>query len=390
MKTEAGESRELLGREHLGSLLARLRHRPVSCRRREQHKAALYRYYVDKEYFFFGMTIGIVIFAWLFAFAVDMLMFLADMKDMHYLSRFPLEWLVRILFDLLMMAPLLRYFYTLQDICQYWCSGCTTTWGKIHRKHTDYQREMASFLLLVETYIESSPQMVLQFYIIVHDGATFAGNPLTFAAQWLSIVTSLLGVASATYSYYSNSAKYRIKKVGDGGTEIDSDWTILELDFFWDKFLLFFWHLAARVLALGLFATTFSWWVFVIVGIHMSIVAPWAILKEMKSSRLRKFIKIFFVSFIFVFQYRIAGWDWEPFTLMYVLMAVENVAMLTIWSFNVVDVWLCYKILICLLDLLFFIIGIVSMNIQIFLTFHGDEMINLPPEMREEDMSECA
>ncbi|CAG0902471.1 unnamed protein product [Darwinula stevensoni] len=309
---------------------------------------AAYRYCVDEEYFFFGMTIGIVMFAWLFVFAVDMF----------------------------------QYFYALQDVCQYWCSGCKTTrWRDCHNyDNIDSQTLMASSLRLVEAYLESGPQMVLQFYIIVHDGATFAGNPLTFAAQRLSIVTSLLGVASATYSYYSHSIKYCVKDVRHKD-EIDRDSSIittLELDL-GDKILLFFWHLgiiSARVLALGLFATAFSWWVFVVVGIHMSIVALWAILKEKTSLCFRPQTFLFKVvaSFVYVFQYFNSGaaygmglgWDWaymmKPYKLMYVLMAIENVVMLTLWSFSVVDVWLWYKILIYLfLDLEFFIIGIVSM-----------------------------
>ena len=125
-----------------------------------------------------------------------------------------------------------------------------------------------SFLRLIESFLESAPQLVLQLYLlVVHDEAVLWYKIVTP----ISIVFSVFSLALAVGDYISAA-----KDVNHYDPHPNAE---KKPRLSWPGYLtVIFWHLfmiVARGLAFSLFATIYGAYVFLIVGLHYLAMVYW-------------------------------------------------------------------------------------------------------------------
>lgn len=125
-----------------------------------------------------------------------------------------------------------------------------------------------SFLRLIESFMESAPQLVLQLYLlVVHEHP-----PLWYKIVTpISIVFSIVSLALAVGDYISATKDiYHYDPPPNAEKKARLSWPGYLTVIFWHLFMVI-----ARGLAFSLFATLYGAYVFLIAGLHYSVMVYW-------------------------------------------------------------------------------------------------------------------
>ncbi len=199
----------------------------------------------------------------------------------------------------------------------------------------DFTNEVLYRTQIFEAYMENSPQMVLQLYIISTTG--FYNITFTTIRQWMSILTSWLSVSWIMVNFYA------------------SVHPTVDMPFLTKIFILLPWYIftiGARVLPMALLASVHRWWLFAFGLIHTFIMYIYRILrirahrlgdsyKPAKGiSKRRLFLADFIVSltYIFCFNPKMTFFKVEVQTntclhyiMYYILAYMANAVMILLW-----------------------------------------------------------
>ncbi|XP_047481581.1 XK-related protein 6-like isoform X1 [Penaeus chinensis] len=267
------------------------------------------------------------------------------------------RWVVRILFHILQLGPILRYIDSLH-------------YGLISRRHWKqgerklqieyytymlYEDGDSVFLRLFECFMEAAPQLVLQLYILSLVRKSEYGSDWFYVlciGCFTSLVSLAWGVtAFARGSRFTSVDKPNISLMG--------------------SFVLMLWHLfsiSARVTAMVLFASVFRPFLFIFCGVHWLIMVMWLMvrksLKEMCNSVLGEIGLSFILGIIYIFVFINEKEEdtKQKYIFFYTIFGIENTIMVVVWLvYAKTTVW--YYIPGVVFHFLAFILSLILMGI---------------------------
>ena len=229
-----------------------------------------------------------------------------------------------------------------------------------------------SFLRLMEAFLESAPQLVLQLYIVVvKEEARLLYNIITP----ISIVVSVVSLALAVADYISAVKDLNYYDPAPGHDRKPRlSWT--------GYFLIIFWHLfmiVGRGVSFALFASVYGVYLFVVIGVHYAAMVYWMYWQHanvfIRHNRdyldPRRHIcgnygiEFLVAAFNTFFHFKLKeGGSIETLVPFYTLMFVENALMILLWytgrDFGV-HIWYDIPALVAVLGT--FAVGLVCIGI---------------------------
>ncbi|GFX05548.1 XK-related protein 6 [Trichonephila clavipes] len=290
----------------------------------------------------------------------------ADEKKLPTVST--TRWVLRIIFLVLQMGPLLRYMDSL-----YFGFKSNRSKPKI-QDQVDFYKQMiyedadATLLRLFECFMEAAPQLVLQLYIYTLSQAA-SPNFYTWTEiiQLISMFSSLVSMAWALASY-QRALRYSLedkKNMTLCGSVVQVIWR--------------FFDIGSRVLALGLFATVFPNYFFIVCAVRYAVMFMWIRLMgtEFCDNKCGEFFYNVVLGIIFIFCY------FNPkdsptrrrFTFYYVFTFLENSALMCAW-FIYFPAHVSHKYPAMFMQFLSFVLGLVVMIIY-YLLLHPTKNISV-------------
>lgn len=235
-------------------------------------------------------------------------------------------------------------------------------WIKKQHEATDL-----ALLRLFKCFLESAPQLTLQLYIMSVEG--IRGHIILVVGQAVSCFTSLCSLSWSLVAYQ------KMLRISDETKRTLSNGA-LPVMFVWR-----FFTIGARVIAFALFASSFSYWLFVLVGCHWSIMFFW-ILVQRTDFCVGDGVQEFFFNVvaaevnIFCFFNVLGGHTRLRYVAFYALVYAENVSMVVVWytanwTFRI---WYMYPSLVAVFGLFF--VGI-FFQLVYYLLFHPTRGIRL-------------
>lgn len=175
-------------------------------------------------------------------------------------------------------------------------------------------------LRLVETFLESGPQVILQLYIL----STFKDG-ITFKNDWLNIIAVVASIASLAWSLvsYAHAARmcHYLKGLSICGYIFQVLYRILMI--------------TSRVVALALFASEYKWWIFAAVIFHFLLMIYLVSFEKTDfcGNAVLEFLFQVLIAFIYIFCFINAknGTSRQHVTLYYTLFFMENSIMIAAW-----------------------------------------------------------
>ena len=236
-----------------------------------------------------------------------------------------------------------------------------------------------SVLRLMEASLESAPQLLLQFYIIVVTGETWLTYQIIVTSISIGISTLSLALAVADYTSAVKDLNYY-----DPSPEHDRkprlSWT--------GYFLIIFWHLfmiVGRAIAFVLFASVHGLYLFIMIGVHYAAMVYWMYWQQANvfnrdyEERLglgelicKKHICgnygiEFLAAALNIFSYfkLNRGSSIKTLVPFYVLVSVENTLMILLWFIgrDDFDVYIGYEIPLFVAGFVTFFLGLICLSI---------------------------
>ncbi|XP_045581211.2 XK-related protein 6 [Procambarus clarkii] len=203
-----------------------------------------------------------------------------------------------------------------------------------HLHHLD-RPSRAYLIKFLEAFTEAAPQFLLRLYKI-----TLKSQNLPFSQfetiEVAQLSFSLLTLAMKIISTYQKNVT--TQQIINGDMEDNQQFKLpcciqIVATVWWASFLV------ARFEAMALFAGAYKWWIFVVIGIHVVLVALFQTM-AVKKNRIKRIFIYLFSGFIFIFAYlefnmkaRVKVAPWFPYTIYAVLVFMENSIMLVLWFF---------------------------------------------------------
>ncbi|XP_041484934.1 XK-related protein 4-like [Lytechinus variegatus] len=222
------------------------------------------------------------------------------------------EWLLT---HVLQLAAIIRY-----------CSVCK--FGMRSRTDAKYYRRMISerhdvtMLRLLESFMESAPQLVLQVYIMVEEQELY----------WLTATSAIVSLLSLCFSLgiYQKALRDNLEYSDPQAHKGKLSYGHVVLLIVWRLFTI-----TSRVLAMALFGSIYEWWVFVLAAAHWAVMTAWLIWQD-TSFHESKYDEIPFdavigIVHIFCFFNMKEGPTRYRAIIFYVIVFIENTVMFGFW-----------------------------------------------------------
>lgn len=329
-----------------------------------------YRHYKDGSTWYFGLTLAFILVPALIMMGFSFRWYLLDLKLKPDSSPSKTQWCVRAVFHILQLGPIVRYLDTL-------IYGLKSNMNKakqqeLYRQSAEEDVD-ATMLRLFECFMEATPQLILQIGILARDYPHQDEDFWTVVAQDVSIVTSLVSVAWSLASY--NKA---LRLVIEEKSKMR--WRGAILYFLWRLFVI-----TPRVLALGLFASLFPMYMFLVCALRWVAMSVWIV--SMKThfydNRLEELMYNLVLGVVFIFCYLnpVDTPTRYRFVVFYVATFVENSTLLALfYKYSEPGIW--YKIPAVVGGTLSFLLGITFM-VTYYLLLHPTGNIPVLLERRE-------
>ena len=245
-----------------------------------------------------------------------------------------------------------------------------------------------SFLRLMEAFLESAPQVVLQLYIVI---IRQEARLLYKVVTPISITVSMISLALAVADYISAGKDLSFYDPPPNTSRKPRlTWTAYFLVIFWHLFMI-----ASRSFAFALFATIYGRYVFVIVGLHYAAMVYWMYYQH-ANVFIRSYgdyfdprrhicgnygVEFIVAAFNTFFHFKLKeGKGVETLIPFYTLTFVENTLMILLWFFArdpTVGIWYRYPALVSVFGL--FIAGLVILLCYYYF-FQPSKQPNLSPD----------
>ncbi|XP_072170268.1 XK-related protein 6-like [Diadema setosum] len=179
-----------------------------------------------------------------------------------------------------------------------------------------YEYRDITMLRLLEAFMESAPQLVLQVYIMVE----------TEELYWLTAACALVSLSSLAWALEAYH-----KALRDSRTDRKNiTYVAMALRMAWRLFTI-----TSRVIAMALFAAIYEWWIFVVAGVHWVVITVWLVWQKTAFCD-TKFEEVLFdcvMGFIHIFCFFNVkeGATRYRALLFYTVIFVENTVMFGLW-----------------------------------------------------------
>ncbi|XP_071481019.1 XK-related protein 6-like [Diadema antillarum] len=224
------------------------------------------------------------------------------------------DWLAT---HVLQLGALKRYWRNLKF-------GLRSRKDKAYYELMIYEYLDITMLRLLEAFMESAPQLVLQVYIMVE----------TEELYWLTAACALVSLSSLAWALEAYH-----KALRDSRTDRKNiTYIAMALRMAWRLFTI-----TSRVIAMALFAAIYEWWIFVVAGVHWLVITVWLVWLSFCGTKFEetsfcgtKFEEVLFdcvMGFIHIFCFFNIkdGATRYRALLFYTVIFVENTVMFGLW-----------------------------------------------------------
>ncbi|CAG7817060.1 unnamed protein product [Allacma fusca] len=292
-------------------------------------------YYKAQNIWYFVLTLVFVIIPAGTMTAFSLRWYVMDMDNQTNMKPSCTKWVIRTIFLLLQLAPVLRYIDSLIYGLKSRAAGKRNDKPEQKRYYNYMLLEDtdASLLRLFESFMEAAPQVTLQLYILIYhfwdEKAPFKSDTQRLYLV-LAILTSLVSLAWSLSSYhrsvrFSQSDKLNISYKG------------VALQFVWH-----FCIISSRVFALGVFASTYPILLIPVCVAHLLAMLVWLVVQGNQDcanqcgEALLNLVVAFIYIFIF-FNVRDEPTRYKYLTF-YLICFLENTILLLTWFFSLTNV----------------------------------------------------
>lgn len=277
---------------------------------------------MNKDYWYFSLTLAFVVLPTIIMTGISMRWYVLDSREEGSPSTSCCQWFTRLVFLLLQLGPILRYFDSLM-------------YGLKFRQHRDketqkkyfqymiYEDTDATMLRLFECFMEAAPQLVLQIYILAKTTPHEENDHWTVVAQVIAVVASLVSLSWSLVSYHRALRMSLPDKT-------NMTWQGIAIQFIWR-----FFSIASRVLSLALFASEFRFYISIVCGVHWLLMFFWII--SMRTSFCDNkceelgYNAVLAVMFIFCYFNPVDSPTRKRYAIYYTFMLCENIILMTLW-----------------------------------------------------------
>ncbi|XP_076317321.1 XK-related protein 6-like [Tachypleus tridentatus] len=312
-------------------------------------------HYHNGNMWYFGLTVTFVVVPALTMTGFSLRWYLLDENNQEMAPVSRVQWVVRVVFLILQLGPIIRYVDTLWYGFKVRASSRKEALKEVRDYYCKmvYEDSDAAMLRLFECYMESAPQLVLQLFIQAKSPYPLQLNWKTIV-PWFSILFSLISLATSLVSYQSALRrslpdKCDLSRIGKVGM------------FFWRFFVI-----ASRVVALSLFASYSPVALAIFCVIHWFVMTAWII--SMKTNFYDNkceewmYDAVLGVQFIFCYFNPVDRPTRYRYTIYYFVAFVENTTLMFIWyAHSDPEVW--YRVAALYLQFTSFPVGIMFMLI---------------------------
>lgn len=228
----------------------------------------LYFYSVEREGTYFALTLTFMLVPALFMTTFSLRWYIVDHDDPSIGKTSLTQWIIRILFLLLQIAPLLRYIDTLiygikSKVAK--SAGIEQWQVTMFRRMLDEDTNSA-LLRLFHCFLHSAPQAVIQLMLLLNHISYPETRELKVEVaviQAWTVIAALISIAWALTSYHRSTryARDDKEKVTAGGTTVAFLWHFLSA--------------VSRVLALSMLASIYPAWMGCMCALHWGVSAFW-------------------------------------------------------------------------------------------------------------------
>ncbi|CAH1117179.1 unnamed protein product [Phaedon cochleariae] len=290
----------------------------------------LYFYSVNGHGVYFALTLTFVIIPALIMTTVSFRWYIVDHDDPALNKTSVSQWIIRIIFLLLQLAPLLRYIDTLILGIRSKIAGATDNEPKraiLYRRMLDEDTNSA-LLRLFHCFLHAAPQAIIQLVIllthVVHPEKPMLDINVAVLQAW-SVLVGLMSMAWSLTSYhrsvrYARDDKDKIKW---GGILVAFCWQLMSA--------------LSRVLALSLLASIFPAWMGCVCALHWGVMSVWLALGQHQTAACNSRCDELLLSAALGLAYVLAfisprdGPTRYVYLAYYLVCFMENTAALVVW-----------------------------------------------------------
>lgn len=283
-------------------------------------------HYLNNDYWYCALTLAFIILPTFITTSISLRWYIVDSQIQGAEPVSKTQWINRFIFHTLQIAPVLRYYESLQYGLKFRKTEDPVEKKKIYMKMI-YEDADATMLRLFESFMESAPQLMLQVYIITRNYPFDDYEYWTAIVQVMSISSSLISISWSLVSY-SKSLRISLSN------KIPMTYRSIAVMFLWE-----FFSITARMIALALFTSAFVKYVGFVCLAHWLLMTLW--IYSMKTSFCNTkceeigFNAVLGVIFIFCYFNPIDTPTRFRYITFYAFMFLENSIFMALWSRNV-------------------------------------------------------
>ncbi|CAG9859968.1 unnamed protein product [Phyllotreta striolata] len=290
----------------------------------------LYFYSINGYGVYFALTLTFLILPALVMTTVSLRWYIVDHDDPS-LDKIPVsQWIVRIIFLLMQLAPLLRY----TDILIYGIrSKIASSTGNEAKQSILYRRMLdedtnSALLRLFHCFLHAAPQAILQLVILLTHVAHPESSALSINVLVLQAWAVLVALTSIAWSLTSYHRSVRFAR----DDKEKMKWPGILIAFCWQLM-----SALSRVLALSLLASIFPVWMGCVCALHWGVMSTWLALGQHQTAACGNRCEELLLSTALGLAYVLAfisprdGQTRYVYLAYYLVCFMENTAALVVW-----------------------------------------------------------